>query len=259
MFERPDHTYKLSNNTVRGVMNDKAGPLCNIVRDIPANSVILDIGAGNGLLAMLFKHIKKEVVIDGVEPSKAAAKIAKKNYRNFYVGYAQDYLSEIKKNNYDYVVLADVIEHTQDPVAFLKDLSRSISRDTKVIVSIPNVAFGSVRLSLLDGNYNYVDSGLLEKTHIRFFTKETLEETIKESGLGVVKVVYLQRRFDSTEIPINLKRNIFNSIRLTKDELASTYQFYLILSKESNNYSLISHKKIGVSLKPLDILKSIFK
>lgn len=259
MFNRPDDTYKLSNNTLKGVLSDGAGPLCNIVDDIPQGSKVLDIGAGNGLLAMLFKYKNKSVVIDGVEPSKAAAKMAKNNYRNFYVGYVQDFLDNISRNAYDYIVLADVIEHTQDPVAFLKELSNSISRDTKVIVSTPNVAFGSVRLSLLAGKFNYVDSGLLEKTHIRFFTRETLEETIKESGFGVEKVMYLQRRFDLTEIPISLKRNILNSLRLTKDELASTYQFYLILSKESKEYSFNNPQKKGESLKALDVLKSIIK
>jgi len=259
MFNRPDDTYKISKSTLDGVLNDSAGPLCNIVEDIPEGSTVLDIGAGNGLLAMLFKYKKKNVVMDGVEPSKAAAKIAKKSYRNFYVGYFQEFLKDLRNNSYDYIVLADVVEHTQDPVAFLEDISKVMSKGTKVILSTPNVAFGSVRLSLLAGKFVYVDSGLLEKTHIRFFTKETLEQTVRGAGLGVEKIVYLQRRFDRTEIPISLKKNILNSLRLTKDELASTYQFYIILSKESKEYSFNNPQKKGDSLRVIDVLKSIIK
>jgi 2-polyprenyl-3-methyl-5-hydroxy-6-metoxy-1,4-benzoquinol methylase len=245
MFERPKETYAITANTVKGVLTDLAGPLYQTVNYIPSGSKVLDIGAGNGLLAMLFKEAGKEVFIDGIEPSKAAAKIAKKHYSKFSEGYIQDYLPEIKSGKYDYLVLADVIEHVFDPYVLLLDLIRAAGSNTKIIISTPNIAFGSVRLALLGGKFEYVNSGLLEKTHVRFFTKQLLEEMIKNLGIGVEKAIFLERRIDQTEIPTSIKGNRMVLWRMLNDDTASTYQFFLVLSKKSKTMSLNRFDRVG--------------
>ena len=72
--------------------------------------------------------------------------------------------------NYDFVVMADVIEHLARPDKVLAEFRRRIAPSTKVCVSTPNVAFVSVRIALLNGVFDDVDSGILERTHLRFFT-----------------------------------------------------------------------------------------
>ena len=255
MFDRPPVTYKITKKGVKGALNDISGPLYQVVNEIEVGSTVLDVGAGNGLLSMMFREVKKDVVIDGVEPSKEAAKLAKPYYRNFFIGYVQDYLKTVKKNSFDYIVLADVIEHVMNPEIFLSELIKLAGKNTKIIISTPNVAFASVRLALLKGEFNYVDSGLLERTHLRFFTRATLEKIIKNLGIGVESVKFLQRRIDHTEIPVNLHSNPVLIHQLLKDELSSTYQFFFVLTANSSTNTFDNHKNIGTTLRLRDLVK----
>lgn len=255
MFDRPPTTYKITRKGVKGALNDTSGPLYQVVNTIEAGSTVLDVGAGNGLLSMMFQETKKDIVIDGVEPNKSAAKIAKPYYRKFYVGYVQDYLKTIKNDTYDYIVLADVIEHIVDPEAFLRELISLAGKNTKIVVSTPNIAFASVRLSLLEGEFDYKNSGILEKTHLRFFTRNTLEQMINNLDIGVESVKFLQRRFDHTEIPVYLRKNPILIYRLLKDDLASTYQFFFVLSASSGTNTFDDRENIGTTLRPWNIVR----
>lgn len=254
MFERPENTYTLSKGSASRIISDIANPLTQAIEEIDDGSVVLDVGAGNGILPMLLAAKKKQVTIDGVEPSVAAAKIAKPYYRNFYQGYLQDFYSQIKENNYDYIVLADVIEHVINPEEFLRDLISHIRPKTKILLSTPNVAFATIRLALLEGNFNYVNSGILEKTHLRFFTKDSLEEMIKNLGIGIHKVKYLQRRVDRTEVPLRKKKHAFLLPWLLKDSTASTYQFFLVLSKRGQSHDFKDAELVGEATR----LRSMF-
>jgi 2-polyprenyl-3-methyl-5-hydroxy-6-metoxy-1,4-benzoquinol methylase len=207
--------------------------LTRIAQIIPNNAKVLDIGAGNGLLALILSKIHDNIIIDGIEPNPYAAKIASKNYRQFYHGFAQEYKDMIREERYDYVVLADVIEHVDNPQAFLQDLFSDMPGETKVILTTPNVAFGSVRLALLNGQFNYVDSGILEKSHLRFFTLQTIIDLISSVDMKIERIYFLQRDFSRTEIPV--KRTILNFFcifSMLSDDLSSTYQFLLVLTRD---------------------------
>lgn len=234
MFKRPDTNYNIDfSGVVKGILKDEASPLKIISDIVEDNAKILDVGAGNGLLAQVLSEVKK-VNIDGIEPNKYAASIAKEHYRNFYCGYVQDYIDVIVKENYDYIVFADVLEHLDDPFNFMKDLVEKLPNNTKILVSLPNIAYGAVRIALLNGNFDYVNSGLLEKTHLRFFTLKTIKELFSKSKLNIDKIFYLQRSYLKTEIrmlKLDFGLNIFNHIQ--KDKLSNVYQFLLVLSKTS--------------------------
>lgn len=211
-------------------------------------SKVLDIGAGNGLLACVLEELNKEVIIDGIEINPYAAEKARVHYRNFYCGPAQDYFDIIKQGNYDFVVLADVIEHIPDPLEFLTELTHKLPVSTRLVISVPNVAFGAIRLALLNGNFDYVDSGLLEKSHLRFFTLKTLQALVSELGLYVETLSYLKRNVFETEVAIELMYlDPFLVYRLLKDELASTYQFLLVVCKEPRPFEAIRHGKTANS------------
>ncbi|MCK4821397.1 class I SAM-dependent methyltransferase, partial [bacterium] len=231
MFTRNAVTYEYDQALISYILQDDANPLKRICEIIPSRSKVLDVGAGNGLLAVVMKTIDKGVIIDGIEPNPHAASIAKAQYRFFWTGYVQDFKEVIQRECYDYIVMADVIEHFQDPQLFLESLVSWIPDETKIVLSIPNIAFGAVRLDLLKGNFRYVDSGILEKTHLRFFTIETLRQLVSAIGLSMEKLYFLQRNFLTTDIQHNMAdvgwRTLFN---LMKDEFASTYQFIVVLS-----------------------------
>ena len=236
MFQRANFTYDLDPNVIGYIQKDEANPLNRIFHLIPEGSKVLDIGAGNGLLAMMFKESNKKVVIDGIEPDSYAVNVAKQYYRDLYCGFAQDFKEKIVQENYDFIILADVIEHMQDPLAFLNDLCFGLPEKTRVVFSIPNVAFGAVRISLLNGNFDYVDSGLLEKTHIRFFTLKTILELVAKNNMNIEKLFYLQRDIFNSEIRLDRSNvNLMCLRQILQDDLSSTYQFLLVLTKTKIN------------------------
>lgn len=237
MFQRPDCTYTIDFEKldVKNFLNDEANPLGRIVRLIPDGSKVLDIGAGNGILGWLISHLHRNTVIDGVEPSVIGSQTATKFYRHFYNAFFQEIKDQIIQQNYDYVVMADVIEHISDPYSFLKDLVEGLSYKTKIIMSIPNIAHGSVRLSLLNGNFDYVDSGLLERTHLRFFTRKTIESLVEKLNLHMISILYLQRKFQVDTFKQVFSLSLCSLMHLLRNKEALAYQYLVVISKDSKS------------------------
>jgi hypothetical protein len=165
-------------------------------------------------------------------------------------------MESIAKNGYDFIVLADVVEHMQDPLSFLENLNQHVDSSTKIILSTPNVAFGAVRVGLMNGNFRYVDSGLLERTHLRFFTYETLLELIRNSGFNTLKTCFLLRHILQTEIEVPVSiRNFFYLLLIRNDELAHVYQFLVVLGKNPGTDRLEGAIQIG---KPPNVISDFF-
>ena len=245
MFTRTNKTYNYDQTLIDNILKDDANPLNRISAIIPESSTVLDIGAGNGILAKVLKKTHSKLIIDGIEPNPHAAKIAKNDYRNFYCNFFQNVKHEIDNEHYDFIILADVIEHTENPLQVLQDLSLHIQKNTKIILSVPNVAFGSVRISLLNGKFDYTDSGILEKTHLRFFTLKTIKKIISNTKFKIETLYFLQRNFLDTEIQ-DLDINFLSFYKIYKDELSSVYQFLLVLCLEGE---ATEEKYFGTKLK----------
>lgn len=243
MFKRPEGTYEVGENTTDNILADEANPLNRISAIVPNDAKILDIGAGNGLLAMVLNKTKKNIIIDGIEPNRHAAKLAISHYRHFHVGYAQEFFRHIKSENYDYIVLADVLEHMSDPLQFLRELSDYMSTTTRIVISLPNVAFGSTRIALLNGDFDYVDSGILERSHLRFFTLKTVTSFISASGLNIERLQYLKKDIFSTEIQLGKYPLSYCCYRkIMKDNLSFVYQFLIVLTR---NCCTTIHEEYG--------------
>ena len=98
---------------------------------------------------------------------------------------SSEVLTHVADGAYDAIVLADVIEHLRAPENVLRGLLPKLSPSGRIVLSVPNVAHWSVRLSLLRGRFRYEETGLLDRTHLRFFTRETLRELIGNVGLVI--------------------------------------------------------------------------
>lgn len=235
MFQRLDITYSIdySKLDLDAFMQDEANPLVRIARLIPDGSKVLDIGAGNGLLGWLISRIHQKTVIDGVEPCPGGAGLAEKYYRKFYCSTIEGVREQLSQVYYDFIVLADVIEHISDPLSFLRNIAETFHSKSKIILNIPNVAHGGVRLELLNGYFEYVDSGILEKTHLRFFTWDTIIQMVNNLNYYPVVVYHLQRDFMKTKfLQARNKPGFFSLYRLMNDRHSLTYQYLLVLSKD---------------------------
>ena len=87
------------------------------------------------------------------------------------------------KQPYDYLLLADVLEHLRDPLATICRLMPLLKEEGTVVLSVPNVAHLYVRLMLLCGRWKYEERGILDRTHLRFFTRTSLKEFLEAAGI----------------------------------------------------------------------------
>ena len=123
------------------------------------------------------------MTIDAVEPNAQWAEDARPFYRRVFNSTVED--APLPDHTYPVVLCGDVLEHTVEPVAVLRRLMRAATDDAAFIVSLPNVAHVAVRLMLMFGRFPRMEKGILDKTHLHFFTRDTAEATLREAGLRV--------------------------------------------------------------------------
>jgi len=90
--------------------------------------------------------------------------------------------------NADAIVLADILEHLRDPSSLLACVRQSLTRDGHVFVSVPNIANVTVRLGLLFGIFEYRERGILDSSHLRFYTMRTIKRQIEGAGFRIVAI-----------------------------------------------------------------------
>ncbi|MDP9174579.1 MAG: class I SAM-dependent methyltransferase [Planctomycetota bacterium] len=153
---------------------------------------VLDVGAAQGMLGQLLTG--SGIAIDAVEPNPQWADACRPNYRNVIVGTIE--AAPVPDAKYRVIVCADVLEHTADPVGVLKKI-RPVAADGAVyLISVPNVAHLAVRAMLLVGRFPKMERGILDKTHLQFFTRDTARQMLQSAGLRV-------RRVSATGVPLD--------------------------------------------------------
>ena len=171
----------------------------NWVQNFPEDVKILDIGCASGILGYHLQRDKK--YLTGVEPNPNWAHLAKTHYGKII----NATLSEVNNDlihEHSVVVLMDVLEHMSDPYTELARLYRALKPQSYVIISVPNIAHLYIRLMLLFGHFNYSERGILDKTHLRFFTKSSFQKMIIESGISI-------EQFTVTPVPLPLIHSFF--------------------------------------------------
>ena len=177
-----------------------------IINLIENNSLILDIGCATGYLGnYLIKN--KNCSVYGIEIEEEPATLAKNCYKDVYLADIEDasIFSTISLK-FDYIVLGDVIEHLVKPERVLLNIHKLMKTGSSLIVSIPNIASWRIRFGLLFGHFNYTETGILDKTHLRFFTLNSSIKMFQECGY---KITYFCGA--GTVMP-GVMRNLFPSL-----------------------------------------------
>ena len=168
----------------------KSGPFSShsqILRRLGAGHgrSVLDVGCAQGDVSLFLLQQGWDVL--GIEPHPPSVAIARAKGLEVIPLPIEDALSALTKR-FDAIVLADVLEHLVDPWQVMNLLPGLLKPRGLIIASIPNAAFLYVRLMLLMGRFNYMDSGILDSTHLRFFTRKSSIQLIESANFDVTRV-----------------------------------------------------------------------
>lgn len=146
---------------------------------------VLDVGCSTGYLGEALA--RRGCAVTGLEMDAEAAEAARHRLDEVIEADLEAVtLAELLPGRqFDVVVFADVLEHLRDPAAVLRSAIPLLAPGGSVVVSVPNVGHGSIRLALLQGRWQYTETGLLDRTHIRFFTRDSFSDLFDEAGLSM--------------------------------------------------------------------------
>ena len=192
------------------------------------NKSVLEVGCATGYFTKALTERGCKVV--GIELDPEAAKVAEDWAERVVVGNVDDVglWNLVDDESFDVITFGDVLEHLRDPLAVLKLSVRKLKATGFIVTSLPNVAHGDVRLSLLHGSFPYRDTGLLDRTHIRFFTLQTIRDLLYEAGLVVVETERVVMPLFNSEVGVRREDyavEVLDEVR--SDSEFETYQFVM--------------------------------
>jgi methionine biosynthesis protein MetW len=155
-----------------------------ITRWVRPKSHVLDVGCASGYLMRLLRDTRGCTCV-GIESGAAAAEAEREGFP-VVQGLAPAAFDAARRHGpFDHVVLADVLEHTAEPEPILRAVADLLAPGGSVLVSLPNIAYLRARLRLLRGDWTYDESGIFDRTHLRFFTVTSARQLLLQAGLEV--------------------------------------------------------------------------
>ena len=157
----------------------------NLIREGP--NVVLDLGCGSGQLGKRLIELKRASEVVGAEIFEGAATNASKYYSKVIRGDIE-HIEMPYREYFDYVLCGDILEHLRDPWVTLQRVHGWLKKDGVLIASIPNVRYWRVLRDLVFmGRWEYVDSGIMDISHLRFFTRKSFGEALANSNYSIVR------------------------------------------------------------------------
>jgi SAM-dependent methyltransferase len=231
-----------------------------VVDMVPKGARVLEFGCATGYMSEVLKT-SKGCSVTGIEIDPEAGELAKEHCDRVIVGDAEelDYDELLRKERFDAILFVDVLEHLKEPGDLLERIRPFLSRRGSVLASIPNIAHGSVRLALLAGEFRYRRTGLLDDTHLRFFTRQGVQELFERSGFVISNWLTHRVDIDRTEVRFPEPPSS-EPLRewLSKDPEASVYQFVVraVTSTAANQLAALRSELAAASEQLLELENS---
>jgi SAM-dependent methyltransferase len=244
----------------RTSFDDSPGSTHNLVVGlVEPGSRVLEFGCASGYMSETLRDRLSASVI-GVELDAEAAQVAAVHADRVLVGDAEelDLEAELGGERFDAILFADVLEHLRDPAVLLRRVRQFVAEGGVVIASIPNIAHASVRLALLGGSFQYREEGLLDAGHLRFFTREGIQDLFESSGYLITQ--WLRRRLEVEETEIPVPPSVPEEARAwaTGDPEATTYQFVVCAVPSEPAAQLLTWRtKLGEARAELEELRPL--
>lgn len=212
-----------------------------ILREIVSDSNVLEFGPAHGRMTKYLKetlNCKVSIVEKDSESGTQASIFSEYSLIGDYWGDIEKYnwLNNFTSLNkkFDYIIFADVLEHLYNPWEVLASVNNVLKDDGNVLISVPNIAHNSVLIDLLNNKFEYREIGLLDNTHIRFFTQPSLLDMVNKSGFYVEKILDARNAVENTEF-----NNSFDDVPQTiadflkQRQYSDVYQFVWSLKKNA--------------------------
>ena len=225
--QRMTHSIEDLHVYLRSIKADERTSLSVLASLVHPEAVVLDLGCGSGALGQYLKE-HRSCTMDGLTLSEAEAEHARPHYRRVEVSDLEtcDLLEMFSGQRYDYIICADVLEHLRKPERILQACRQLLSTDGKLLISVPNAAYCGLIAELLQGEFRYREEGLLDKTHLRFFTRRSLTRFLNEQNWSLDALDVVTRELPDSEFQTrfdNLPPAVARHMLGTPDAL--TYQF----------------------------------
>jgi 2-polyprenyl-3-methyl-5-hydroxy-6-metoxy-1,4-benzoquinol methylase len=241
--------------------NDEPGSAHTLVVGlVPEGARVLEFGCATGYMSEVMRT-SKGCRVTGIEIDPEAGELAKEHCDRVIIGDAEklDYDELLGKERFDAILFVDVLEHLKEPGDVLARIRPFLSRRGSVLASIPNVAHGSVRLALLAGEFRYRRTGLLDDTHLRFFTRQGVQELFESTGFVISNWLTHRVDIDRTEVRFPEPPSS-EPLRqwLSNDPETSVYQFVIraVASNAANQLVALRSELAAASEQLLELENS---
>lgn len=153
-----------------------------VLSHVKKDSSVLEIGCHTGYFSYWLKE--KGCSVFGVDIYEPAVKKASKYLDDYYVGDVESdaFIETLENKTFDTIIIMHVLEHLINPQVLLLKLQNHLTEEGNIVISIPNISCWNSRLNIFKGNFNYTDTGIMDKTHLRFFNYITAKELIHNTG-----------------------------------------------------------------------------
>lgn len=202
--------------------------VAQLLRWIKPGSAVLEMGPASGMMTKLLQREKQcDTVCIEIDPK--AAQEAERYCRKMVVADLSglDWEQKIEGESFDYITFADVLEHLADPLTVLRRALRFLKPEGEVLISVPNIGYVGVIAELLEGRFDYRRDGLLDETHLHFFTRKSLTELL--GGVGLIGV-----EWSRTEV-----KPEFSEFRLQTKKLGATTRGVLSSVPDGDTYQFL--------------------
>lgn len=238
---------KSGTQKVNPYIKDARNDIDDLIIRQPIN--IVDFGCSSGAVGERLKRKFNDIFVWGVEIGEASEdaktkldKVTTYGFENFTMD------DKILLSKMDTILLLDVLEHMYDPWHFLIELADTISDDAQIIISLPNIAHFNVIRDLSNNVWHYKESGIMDITHIRFFTHYEMLKMIYDSGFKVVKRKLKFSSDMNREILMKIKFPIWLEFDEVKIKVKNLEHYLNLNSRQIIfNVEKISNKKLTES------------
>lgn len=203
--------------------------LLQLVNVNQTNLTILDVGCACGANLLHIKSLNKTAQLYGVELNERAADIAS-CFAEVSNSNVESLAGKNWQEKFDYILMGDILEHLYDPWKVVKQMRDLLQADGCLVVSLPNIMHISVIKDLLQGNWEYKDSGILDRTHLRFFTKKEIETFFAEAGFEIINMGHTIVDFPGYEEWLEKIAGIKDVIK--EKEQFEAYQWIILAKKK---------------------------